>query len=297
MQDSGALLVLLFVAFVLGYAATQGFLRTRDVAKEFDPVSVEFGLWATVLAMVGGLAVATLIYCLASLVGLRRLFVQLRWRTVAAAFLAAVIAQLVVFAALVARSVDAPDTVDTRLTEATRPITLCVGGCLTPGLVGLLLLRVIARQQRQWSESGRCQVALVRRLRLEMRRFLGILGAFLTLLVIATGLRRQAILALAPQIHQPAAGVVLYGFIFAVLLGAFYAAASTAVDARAAALVERHVALPAPDAADLAEVVGRRAALNSLVGLGEGTWRTFQSGVVIAAPLLTALLSSSVGGG
>jgi len=291
------LLSLLFLAFVVGYFASYRFIHTRQVATEFHDVSEEFGLWTGVLGMVGGLALVSLIYCLAAIDGLRRLFVELRWQTVGAAFVAAVLPLVAIFSALLAGSASVPDSVDKRLSAATRPFVLGSGACVVPGLVGLLLLRAIARQDREWSESGRCQIALIRRLRTEMRRFLGILGAFLTLLVIGTGLRRQAILALAPKTHLPAASVVLYGFIFAVLLGVFYAAASTAVDARAAALVDSYAALPAPDAEDLAEVVGRRTALNSLVGLGEGTWRTFQSGVVIAAPLLTALLSNSVGGG
>lgn len=293
-QHNGVLL-LTFAAFIIGYVATDRFIGTRRVAKEFDPVSAEFSLWTAVLGMVGGFGLAMLVYCGAALLGVCRLFEELRRRTVVAALLATLVALGTVFIGLLAASANAPDSVEKRLTEANRPVVICVGLCVVPGLMGLLLLRTLARQQREWSDSGLCQLALVRRLRSEMRRFLGTLGAFLTLLVIATGLRRQAILALAPETHLPAVSVVLYGFIFAVLLGGFYAVASAAVDARAAALVESYAALPAPDAVDLVEAVGRRTALNSLVGLGEGTWRTFQSGVVIAAPLFTALLSNSVG--
>jgi hypothetical protein len=290
------MLIVAFVVFVLGYLATDRFIHTRSVAAEFTPVSEEFGLWTSVLGMVGAFAVASLVYFVAAGIGVGRLFTLLRRRTVALAVVVAVAPLTGIFAALILGSTSVPESVDKRLAEATRPFVLTAGACTVPGLVGLLLIRAIARRDSEWREGGACSVALVLRLRSELRRLLGVLGAFLTLLVIATGLRRRAVLALAPKTHLPAVSVVLYGFVFAVLLGAFYAAAGSAVDGRASRLVEGWAALPEPDAPDLVQVIGRRGVLNSLVGLDGGTWRTFQNVVVVAAPLLTALIGSAVGG-
>jgi hypothetical protein len=296
-QDNGALLVVILVAFIVGYFATEAFINTRAVADEFDPVSEEFGLWTAVLGVVGGLALASVMYCVAAVVGVGRLFAGLSWQTVGAALLGAVAPLAAIFAALIVGSTGVPESIDKRLAEATRPFILGAGACAVPGLMGMLLLRALARQDSEWSETSRCRVALVLRLRTDLRRLLAILGAFLTTLVIATGLRREAVLALAPQTHLPAVSVVLYGFVFAALLGLFYAAASSAVDARASALIETNVALPAPDAKDLVEIIQRRRALESLVGLGDSPWRTFESVVVVAAPLLSALVGTAVGNG
>jgi hypothetical protein len=295
-QGNGVLLIVIFTVFVVGYSSTEGFIKTRAVAKEFESVPEEFGLWTAVLGMVGGLGAVSLIYCTAAVIGVCRLFVKLSRQTVIVALAGAVASLVAIFTALIMASIDLPESVDTRLAGATRPFVVCGAGCAVPGLMGLLLVRAIARHNDEWSETGLCKVALILRLRTDSRRLLGMLGALLTLLVIATGLRRRAVLALAPNTHLPSVSVVLYGFIFAALLGLFYATASSAVDARASALVDDYAALPAPDATDLVKVIERRNALNSLVGLGEGTWRTFQNVVVIAAPLLTALIGSAASG-
>jgi hypothetical protein len=295
-QGNGVLFVMIFAAFIVGYFLTELFIKTRGVAKEFKTVPEEFGLWTAVLGMVGGIALVSLVYCTAAVIGVRRLFVKLSWQTMSATLAGAVAPLVAILVALIMASADVPESVDTRLAEATRPLVFCGAACAVPGLMGLLLLRAIAHNNDEWPETPLCNVALILRLRADSRRLLGMLGALLTMLVIATGLRRRAVLALAPKTHLPSVGVVLYGFIFAALLGLFYAAANGAVDARASALVEDCAGLPAPDATNLVEVIERRNALNSLVGLGEGTWRTFQNVVVIAAPLLTALIGSAASG-
>ena len=65
-----------------------------------------------------------------------------------------------------------------------------------------------------------------------------------------------------------------------------------ALDARAALLVDEFAPLPDPAAGAITEQIGRRNDLGGLVGLG-GSWRTFESVVVVAAPLLTALIGSA----
>ena len=120
------------------------------------------------------------------------------------------------------------------------------------------------------------------------------LGAFLTLLVVAVGMRRQAFVALDPATAPAAETVLLYGLLFAALLGGFYLTAASAIDARADQLVDEYAPLPDPSSEEFGEQASRRDTLAGIVGSG-GAWRTFQTTVVIAAPLLTALIGSALG--
>jgi len=89
--------------------------------------------------------------------------------------------------------------------------------------------------------------------------------------------------------------VVLYGFVFAALLGVFYGVAVAALEARSSALVDRVQELPDPTDPALHAALERRRDLTTLVGAGTGSWQSFQAGVVVAAPLLTALLGIATG--
>lgn len=184
--------------------------------------------------------------------------------------------------------------VDRTVARETRPITLVAGLCQLPGLVVFLGLRQVATATSSWEEPGQCRLRLVLRLRAELRRCLALLGSFLTLLVVTTGMRRQAFVELAPSKAMPSEAVLLYGLVFAVLLGAFYLVAASAIDARSERLLDQYAPLPDPAAVDFRDQVGRRDTLAGVLGSG-GSWRTFQTTVVIAAPLLTALIGSAVG--
>jgi hypothetical protein len=155
-------------------------------------------------------------------------------------------------------------------------------------------VRFIATEDAHWGESGGCRLRLVMRLRRELRRLLAMFGAFLTLLVITTGLRRRTLLELDPGLALPAEQVLLYGLVFAVLLGLFYVVAAGAIDRRAEGLLDEFAPLPDPADAALSDLLRRRTDLASLTG-GGGSWRTFETTVVIAAPLLTALIGSAIG--
>ena len=79
-----------------------------------------------------------------------------------------------------------------------------------------------------------------------------------------------------------------------VLLGLFYVAASSALDGRAQRFIDEFASLPDPADEAISERVRKRKDLAELVGSG-GSWRSFETVVVIAAPLLTALIGSAVG--
>jgi hypothetical protein len=161
-------------------------------------------------------------------------------------------------------------------------------------LVTFLALRSLARDDENWQEPGSGRMLLVIRSRAELRRLTTVLGVLLTLLVVATGLRRRALLAYDPGLPIPAAQVLLYGLLFAVLLGLMYLASTSAIDRRAALFLDEFAPLPDPGAGDLGTPLARRNDLGAVIGAG-GSWRSFETTVVIVAPLLTALIGIATG--
>jgi hypothetical protein len=200
-----------------------------------------------------------------------------------------------VLASLFIGSSNADQSIDKSLADQTRPVTWFAAVCLAPGLMGFLALRSIARSSECWTESNACRLRLLLRLRAELRRLLAILGAFLTLLVIATGTRRRALLALDPHLDVPSEAVLLYGLVFAGVLAIFYLAANSAIDARARTLLDGFAPLPDPGDAQSSDFLRRRNDLGAAMGLDAGSWRTFESTVVVAAPLISALIGVSTG--
>jgi hypothetical protein len=282
-----------FVLFVIGFWATIAYLNSVPTAKQLNEVA-QFDLWVGLFGAMGGFALAAVIYFGLWLAGIVRLFSQvhiasaLSWLTVVVVVLTTVFASLFIGAGI------AENSLDKELALQARPIIVLVAICLLPGLVAFVALRSVATQETNWRERGSCRLRLVMRLRAELLRVLGSFGAFLTLLVITTGMRRRALLAFDPELAIPAEGVLLYGLLFAVMLAFFYGTTTAAVDNRAARLLEEFAPLPDPSDPALSEQIRRRKDLADVIGSG-GSWRSFETSVVIAAPLLTALIGSAIG--
>jgi hypothetical protein len=138
------------------------------------------------------------------------------------------------------------------------------------------------------------RVRLVQRLRGDAKRSVFILGGFLTLIVVTTGARRRAVLALNPEASFPVEYVLLYGLVFAGVLGSTYWLASAALDRRVSHLVDQYASIPSPDLSDdqLSAAVERRARVAQLLSSGESTWTTLQTGIVILGPLITGIISA-----
>jgi hypothetical protein len=277
-----------FGLFIVGYVGTLGYVSGTDSADRLDGV-VQFDMWVALLSALGGFAVVAAMFFVLWLVRAVRLGDQVRRSTVASWIAVVLLIQATVFAGLFAGASGAEASIDKDLAIDTRPITVVVGLCMAPGLVAFLALRSIAADDAHWGESERCRVRLVMAARAELRRLLATFGAFLTLLVITTGMRRRALLAFDPELPVPPEQVLLYGLLFAVLLGAFYGLATTAIDARANRMLDEFAPLPGPTDPSLSEQLQRRGDIATLVGSG-GSWRSFETTVVIAAPLLTALI-------
>lgn len=279
--------------FVGGFWLTATSVDRLDVAGRFEDVRARFDVWVGVIGAVGGLALASALWFGVALARIRHLFVGVRKRTVVGWIAAVLAVGGAIIGSLFAAGKQTA-TIDSQLAHGTRPLTVVIALCLAPGLVVFLALRSLALAEPNWDECERCQVRLVLRCRAELGRVLALLGIFLTVLVIATGLRRRAVLAAEPAVDLPAEGVLLYGLIFAAQLGLFYALATSAIDRRAAKLLDELVPIPDPRAEDVQAVLGRRSAIATLLGQN-GSWASFQSAVIIAAPLVTALISTATG--
>jgi hypothetical protein len=280
--------------FIIGYTAGSIFVRSVPIAARFDPVRTQYDLWAAVVGSLCGYALSAALYFGCAVVGIARIGARVRMAPLAVACAAVLLALVAVFAVFSIAEAHRPPSTDSRLASQTWQISIGVAICASPGLLGFLMVRMIAVDNESWMEDGFCRMRLVMRVRMELRRLLNVLGAFLTLIVIATGLRRRALLSLDPHAALPSDAVLLYGLVFAVLIALFFISASSALDVRAAQIVDEFAPLPQPDVPELSDALSRRNDLAALVGLG-GSWRTFQAVVVVAAPLLTALIASATG--
>jgi hypothetical protein len=282
-----------FLLFVVGLWAASSYVARLPVADRFDDV-VLFDMWAGLFGALVGFALVSCLYAVVWLSGLLALGDQVRPGNVAAWLGTVLLVLSTVFALLFAGGSNAAESVDKSLAIQSRPLIVVAALLQVPGLAAFLALRFIATEEGHWGESGPCRLRLVLRLRTELRRLLAMFGAFLTLLVITTGLRRRALVELDPGLALPAEQVLLYGLVFAALLGLFYVVAAGAIDRRAEGLLDEFAPLPDPADAALSDVLRRRTDLSSLTGSG-GSMRTFETTVVIAAPLLTALIGSAIG--
>lgn len=282
-----------FALFGGGFVATTVYVHHLAAARSFARVQ-QFDLWAVLLGALVGLALSSSLYYVVWVAGVAKLCDDARRGATVAWLVVPVVVLATVFLMLFIGIDTAAPSLDRTVARDTRPITLLVAATQLPGLAAFLGLRQVATTDAWWTESGACTLRLIRRLRAELRRLLATLGSFLTLLVITVGMRRQAFLALDRHEAIPAEAVLLYGLLFAALMGAFYTIAASAIDARSNRILDTYAPLPDPTTPDFRDRVGLRATVAETLGNG-GSWDTFQTTVVIAAPLLTALIGSAIG--
>lgn len=280
--------------FVAGFVGTTWYVDRLAAARRFADVQA-FDLWVVLLAVLVGLALSCGAYYVVWTAGLAAIDDGHDWRTYLDWAWIPLVVLLMTFALLFIGTDSAAASLDKTVAQDTRPITLLVAVSQLPGLAAFFGLRRLANTDDWWTGPGTCPMRLVQRLRAELRRLLATLGGFLTLLVITVGMRRKAFLALGPDTDIPAEVVLLYGLLFAALTGGFYALAAGAIDARSDRLLDRYAPLPDPADAGFRDRMAQRDAVAAALGT-RGSWASFQATVVIAAPLLTALIGSATGG-
>lgn len=173
-------------------------------------------------------------------------------------------------------------------------INVAGGVIAIPGLVGFLAVRSLAWNDSQWDEEPRCQILMVVRLRRQLRRLLGAFGLLLTLIVVTTAARRQFVLTVYKNAAFSPEYILLYGLLFAAVLALFHVSATTALDGRCERLLAEYAPVPEPAAEDISTPLARRRDLAVFLGMG-GSWqKSFQDGVIIFAPLFTALIGTAL---
>jgi hypothetical protein len=173
-------------------------------------------------------------------------------------------------------------------------ISIAGGVIAIPGLVGFLAARSLAWNDSQWNEQPRCQILMVVRLRRHLRRLLGAFGLLLTLIVVTTAARRQLVLAFNPHATYSQEFVLLYGLLFAAVLALFHLAAAMALDGRCERLLAQYAPVPDPAGEAISAPLTRRTDLAAFLGMGASWQKSFQDGVIIFAPLLTALIGTAL---
>jgi hypothetical protein len=290
-----ALSTLAFALFVAGWFGGGLFVDSRSVSDLMNGV-VEYDLWEVVLGALTGMAAASAVYLASWLGGVWHLAPNARalhavlWILVAAVIIAPVFGVLFY---------GGGDSIDAELGRQTRPVTVGIALCALPGLAAFIGIRHIAADASLWDVAGDVQLRLLRRLQAEVRRLLTLLGALLTLIVVVTGMRRNALLAYeeatsTEATNLPTTAVLVYGLVFAVILGVFYQLASGGIDRRATEILDHYAPLPDPSDPALSDKVRRRTDLATLTG-ATASWQTFQTTVAIAAPLVTGLIGAATG--
>jgi uncharacterized membrane protein len=284
------------VLFAAGFAAAHFRMLAGHRAEHFGDGEVAYRMWVIVLSTaVGG----TLSLCpLHSewLLSLRRSFEpRMPLKRIGLLIVMVLVGAFVFGRVLGANGVSGDRELEQQLVRDTRPLMLVSLGATTVGWTIFLAIPSFARSSEFWSDIGASkQIEQVLRLRRELRRLLTSFGALLALLVVATGMRRHAVLAFRPEDNLPVEGVVLYGLAFASILGGMYLVANRAVSARADRIADWLAPLPAPRYPGFSDLLKHR---NDLQGLmtPSGAFESFQTVVFIAGPLISALVGSAVG--
>lgn len=253
--------------------------------------------WALASGGLIGYGAAAAAFMCFGLYRLRHLFAQRRhltnglagWGAIALVILAAVVLPTIFFTSGVLHEV--------RFEHRVLALTVLSVVMGWPGLTEFLALRSLAMHDVNWKESYACQVALLVRVRRSAKRVLGILGIFLTLIVVTSSSYREAVGALHGTTDPyPEVFVVLYGLLLAGLLALFHVTTSMAIDGRVERLLRIVAPLPDPRAEHFTAMFDKRQALSQVLDYG-GSWASsFQSGVIVLAPLITALLGLAIPG-
>ena len=170
-----------------------------------------------------------------------------------------------------------------------------------PPLIGSLMLPAItALVVIWWILSVRDDLSLddVAGLGSRMRQLVSMLGAVLAISVLTTAARWQAIETLPGGESLPSIIVLLWGSVFALVLGALYVPVHQRWAAKTARLISDEVKWQLPDDQSLRGTAGFRAPelrltkeLQAALGVG-GALKSLQGSVAVLAPVIAAAISS-----
>lgn len=222
------------IAIALVFLATVEILRWNSTIDNLlGKGHAEFDLW---LVMVGGLAALAAGACGLAVTWSREVvrLCGLDWRVWAGwAFTSAVVLGLVVVCLTVAGGLAERHDLASEVTDATFPVILVISLFVIPGLAYFGLLRSAA-QLHPAAPPSAADATWLFDLRRRLQTITTVLGVLLTFIVVTTGVRGTALLAINEEqladdelegvevLAIPIEQVLMYGVLFAFLLGAFY---------------------------------------------------------------------------
>lgn len=292
------------VGVAIGFWVTHQYVRQADVVSRlYDEqlANADLNVWLVLLGSIGALALAIALLSILWLVELARDSKALDQKTlwIWGVAVAVVVAAVIV---TVIKSSGETGALNSSVGEATHMITIGVACCSLPGLLYFAALRSITNDDSfcrdETTSIGR--LFLLRRL---LFRQTALFGALLTLIVIATGIRRRTLLKIdegrtelggGEKLDIPIEEVLLYGLAFAGLLGLFYFLANSAMSTLSQSLVDEYAPIPDPDADDVGSKLELRVQVDSFIS-GAGPRHSFETSVVILSPLVTALIGTAIG--
>ena len=151
-----------------------------------------------------------------------------------------------------------------------------------------------AREARALGRSGTTDIEALQRhadLREDVQALLRVLGALVTLAVVASAALRAFTAAVDPERALPAGAVVVYGLTLSLVLALVYAPAHLALAAAGRELREAAAPLVAPADVGFDGRVALRERLDSLLGLNVDATAALRAGVAILSPLIGSVLT------
>jgi hypothetical protein len=168
------------------------------------------------------------------------------------------------------------------------------------GLVSVIPAILVVHSVRTESDSrgwgvNASAVRRIRHLRRSARIAVTSMGAAIAMFIITTSVARNRISERSDAFAVESEHLLLLGGVFTVALLAMFVYAKSAVDRRAEWMLDK--ALPDVDMRQGKEFVARqktRLEMGDALGLGVTAWESFQNLVVVASPLLSAILTMFV---
>ncbi len=297
LSDSDAVGPLVVVAtFVAGFWATRWIVGSRSAIKNLEGGEADalLQVWIALLGGVGGMAAALFVVSIRSLrriwpeLGPGRATLLLAWVVTVVGVIATVVATVIL--ASPARSTD---PISHGVGLATRPLTIGVAICVVPGLMFFSALRWAAVHVEAWESRRLVGIDRATTFRGWLISHATLFGFLLTLIVVATGIRRRVLLADSPSTDIPIEQVLLYGLTFAALLGLFYAIAASGISQLGRSVVDGYAPIPEPADPNLSARLDERSKLSAEIG-PRGTLATFEASVIISSPLITSLVGAAL---
>ncbi len=273
---------------LIGLVVLLGDLPWWDDADRARAEDGTFGLWAAALAA------QTMVWVLAfpairAIARRRRTPEAARSREVVWATAALALVGLAV-AILPPLTGDLPDTIPNR---GVKTFLLNLGAFALAIYAARAMWFAVAALRALGSSSAADLDALLlhRRLRGEIGLLLRILGALVTLAVIASAALRAFTASVDPDAALPAQAVVLYGVTLSLVLALVYVPAHETMLASGGALRDRIAPLLPPGDPGFEGRLGLRDRLDGFLGLDVAAGVTLRTGIAILSPLLGSLVS------